>query len=125
MLTIKTEQLVNITKQIFIVGTIYTCFFWCNLRNHLKLILKIRLQGHEAELNKARKAIIKFETQQTREVLAEAAGVDPSVIKKLKRGKYKIVTALVKYFLINIFKEVFDSLFCYRDDFSYNIDFIS
>ena len=88
------------------------------------LFSKFSSDGRQAELIEARKAIIKFEKQQTREVLAEAAGVDPSVISNLKRGIYKTVTEEVKCFLINAFNEGFDSLFCYRDDFSYNIDFI-
>ena len=74
----------------------------------LNLHLKFRLHGSEAELIEARKAIVKFEKQQTREVLAEAAGVDPSVIRNLRHSKYQTVNALVKCFLINIFKEVFD-----------------
>ena len=65
-----------------------------------------------------------FETKQTQKVLANAAGVFPCVISNLKHGKYKSVTAQVKCLLINVFKEVFDSLVSYRDDFSYNVDFI-
>ena len=57
-------------------------------------------------------------------VLADAAGVNPNVISKLKHGKYNTVTEEVTFFLINIFKEIFDSLFSYMDDYTYNIDFI-
>ena len=66
----------------------------------------------------------KFETKQTQKVLSDAAGVNPSVISNLKHGKYKNVTVQLKCSLINVFKNIFDSLFGYRDDFSYNIDFI-
>ena len=65
-----------------------------------------------------------FETKQTQKVLANAAGVFPCVISNLKHGKYKSVTPQVKCLLINVFKEVFNSLVSCRDDFSYNVDFI-
>ena len=118
MLIIKTKKLVNIIKQIFIVGTIYTYFFWCTSINHPKLIFKFSSDGLEAELIETRKDIIKFETQETQEVRSDEAEVSPCLISNVKHGKYKKVTVEVKCFLINVFKEVFDSLFCYRDDFS-------